>query len=145
MLSSAHISWSYLLFGIAFASLISLVSFKLNLVKKESELLYLSLGFYRHFLKLYYKNFLKSLGLICNLALGKKTIRPLLYSISLDYNNLFNPALMVASLNISAGLFCIGIKDNLFYIHAIDEKYFNDFDLFKMKKNLPEINDDNLV
>ena len=145
MLSSTHLSWCYFIFGIAVSSLISFASFKLNLVTKESELLYLSLGFYRHFLQLYCKNFVKSCNLILILALSKKPIRPLLYSIPLDYNNKFNPALMVASLNISAGLFCIGIKENFFYIHAIDEKYFNDFDLFKIKKNLPEINDDNLV
>jgi len=145
MFSSAHVSWFYLLFGIAVASFTSFASFKLNFVKKESELLYLSLGFYHHFLQIYYRNFLKSCHLIALLALSKKPIRPLLYSVPLDYNNKFNPALMVASLNISAGLFCIKIKKDSFYIHAIDEKYFNNFDLFKMKKNLPEINDDNLV
>lgn len=127
------------------SGLISFASFRLNLVTKESELLYLSLGFYRHFLQLYFNNFVKSCYLILLLALSKKPIRPLLYSILVDYNNKFNPALMVASFNISAGLFCIGIKENSFYIHAIDEKYFHEFDLFKMKKNLPEINDDNLV
>ncbi len=145
MFSAAQVSWTYLLFGIAFSALISFTSFKLGLVKKESELLYLSLGFYRHFLQLYYQNFIKSCRLIILLALSKKPIRPLLYSVPLDYNNKFNPALMVASLNMSAGLFCIGIKENFFYIHAIDEQYFSDFDLFKMKKDLPEINDDNLV
>ena len=72
-------------------------------------------------------------------------MRPLLYSVPIDHDAKFNPALMVASINMSAGIFCIGFKEIFFYIHAIDEKYFNDFDLFKIRKNLPEINDDNLV
>lgn len=145
MFSSAHVSWSYLLFGILFSSLISFASYKLKLIKKDSELLYLSLGFYRYFINLYYKNFLKSCHLIFLLALGKKTLRPLIYSIPLDSNKKFNPALMVSSINMSAGLFCVAIKDNFFYVHAIEEKYFNDFDQFKIIKKLPEINDDNLV
>ncbi len=145
MLSSGHISVAYLLLGIASSSLISIASFRLKLIDKNSELLYLSFGFYRHFFWLYVMNFISSLKLIAHMALSKKTIRPLLYAIPVDYKNRFNPALMVSSLNMSAGLFCIGIKDENFYIHAIDEKYFNDFNLFRVKKVLPEVNDDNLV
>ena len=145
MLSSGHISMVYLLLGIASSSLISIASFRLKLIDKNSELLYLSFGFYRHFFWLYTKNFFTSIKLIVSLALGKKSIRPLLYSIPIDYQSRFNPALMVFSVNMSSGLFCIGIKDENFFIHAIDEKYFNNFDLFKINKILPEVNDDNLV
>ncbi len=145
MLSSAHVSWVYASFGIIFSAIISFASFKLKLIKKESELLYLSLGFYRHFVKFYCKNFTKSCYLIFLMAFSKKPMRPLLYSVPIDYDTKFNPALMVASINMSSGIFCIGVKENFFYIHAIDEKYFNDFDLFKIRKKLPEINDDNLV
>ena len=145
MFFGGHVSWLYLIFGVAFSSIVSFISFKLNFIKKDSELLYLSLGFYRHFLQLYCQNFIKSCGLIFFLVITKRSIRPLVYSIEIDYQNKFNPALMLTSFNISAGLFCIDIKEDIFYIHAIDEKYFNHFDLFKMKKNLPEINDDNLV
>lgn len=145
MLSSAHFSWVYAIFGIIFAAIISFASFKLKLIKKESELLYLSIGFYRYFIKLYYTNFVKSCRLIYLMALSKKAIRPLLYSVAIDCNSKFNPALMVATINISTGIFCIGVKENFFYIHALDEKYFNNLDLFKITKKLPEINDDNLV
>ena len=145
MLSASHVSWSYFFCGLVASALISVASRKMNFIKKDSELLYLSLGLYRHFIKIYFQNFLKSWQLIFILALHKKPLKPLFYSIPLDYQNKFNPALMVTSLNMSAGLFCIGMKQNIFYIHAIEEKYFNNFDLFWMKKNLPEINDDNLV
>lgn len=145
MFSAAHFSWSYLFFGILACSLISMLSFKLKLVKKDSELLYLSLGFYRHFLKLYLTNIYKAWSLLFILAFSEKTIRPLLRSISLDYKNSFHPALMASSLNMSAGLFCIGIKGNVFYVHAIDEEHFAQFNLFRMQKVLPNINDDNLV
>lgn len=145
MFFSGNISWLYLFFGICFSAIISAASFRLKLIKKESELLYLSVGFYRHFLEIYFKNFIKSLKLILFLALTKKAVRPLVYSLKIDSNNKFNQGLMVATINIFAGIFCIKNDKDFFKIHAIDEKYFNDFNMLKMKKILPEINDDNLV
>ena len=145
MLSADNISWIYLFFGIASAGLISIASFKIKLIDKNSELLYLSFGFYRHFLQLYCNNYFKALKLIITLAINDKAIKPVVYSLNIDHKNKFNPSLMASSFNMSAGLFCISIKEENFFIHAISEKYFKNFDLFKIRKILPKINDDNLV
>ena len=145
MLFAGNLSIAYLAYAILFSGLISWLSYKTKLITKESELLFLSLGFYRHFTKTYFKNILKSLILLLRLAFDKKTIRPLIYSIEADYKNKFNPTLLITTLSMSTGIFCVKIKDNIFYIHSIEEKYFNELNLFKIKKVLPNINDDNLV
>ncbi len=115
------------------------------MLQKNSEMLFLSLGFYHHFIKIYAKNAIKSVFFLSKLAFSKKMIRPLIYQIDFDYQQKFNPALMVTTVNFSCGLLCLEIKESSFVLHAVDEIYFKDFDLYKIKKILPKINDDNLV
>ncbi len=145
MLSSAHVNMIYLLLGILSCGLTAIGCAKLNLINKNTEFLYLSLGFYRHFIKLYFSNFFKSLGVILKLSLSTKPIRPLVYSVVIEYKDKFNPALMDSTLIMLAGLFCIGMQDETFFIHALDEKYFEVIDFYKIRKILPQVNDDNLV
>lgn len=145
MLFAGNISFLYLIYGIIASSLVSWLSFKAKLITKESELLFLSLGFYHHFLKTYCKNILKSWNLLLNLACSQKPIRPLIHSLEVEYENKFNPALLISTFTMCTGILCVKMEKNIFYVHAIDEKYFNDLDLFKIKKILPNINDDNLV
>ena len=127
------------------STLVSLVSMRLKLVEKNSELLYLSLGFYRHFFMIFVNNFLSSLFLIMNLAFRKKDLHPTLHRIKLRANLRFNPALLMASLNMSTGVFCVGVKENEILIHAIDPSYFKKCDFQKICLNLRNINDDNLI
>ncbi len=144
MFGAEHFSFTYLIFGILAASLVALGSSRLKLIKKDSELLYLSFGFYRHFINLYFKNFLSSLALIIDLAFLTKSIRPLLYEIKNDFQKI-NPSLMIISLNMSSGLLYVGTKKENFIVHAINEKYFTNFNALKISKNLLNVNDDNLV
>ncbi len=145
MLAAGHLSLLYLALGVIASGIVSLVSARLKLVEKNSELLYLSLGFYQHFSTIFVKNFLSSLLLIINLAFRKKDLRPTLHRIKLRANLRFNPALLMASFNMSAGLFCVDVKKNEILIHAIDSSYFKKFDLQKICLNLRDINDDNLI
>ncbi len=145
MLSSGNVTWAYLVIGIFCTTAISFLSFRLKLIKKDSELLYLSLGFYRHFAEIFFRNIFKAWYLIFDLALNKKPMRPLLYSIKHNKDHKYNLALMAITLNMSTGLFCIGVRENNFYVHAIEEKYFEAFDVFKTNKILLNVNDDNLV
>lgn len=145
MLSVSQFSWIYLSFGIFFSAFTAIAAYKLKLIDKKSELLYLSFNFYRHFIKIYFANFFKSLKLILRLAFGKKPIRPLIYKVIISHEDRFNPALIIASYDLSCGLFCVFIEGENFLIHAIDEKYFSEFNLFKILRILPDINEDNLV
>jgi multisubunit Na+/H+ antiporter MnhE subunit len=145
MLAAEKTSWLYMFFGILSSGLVSAASFRLKIIESKSELLYLSLGFYRHFVKIFFYNFFSASKLLLKLAFAKKLSVPLIYSVRQDSDDRFNPALLMASFNMTTGLFCIGAKDEEILIHAISEEYFKKFNLQKACKILNNINDDNLV
>ena len=145
MISAGTISWLYVLFGILAAGLVSVASYRLKLIEEKSELLYLSFGFYRHFFRIYFGSFFSAIQLVINLAFTNKQIKPVVYSINFNYKDAFNPALLMASFNMTTGLFCIGIKDDNLVIHAIDTEHFKKFNMSKTLAALGKVNDDNIV
>lgn len=145
MIAAGNISWLYVFFGIIASGLVSIVSFRLRLIEKKSELLHLSFGFYRHFFKIFVSNSFSAIRLIITLALTSKPLHPLIFTVKLNPKNTFNPALLIASFNMSTGLFCIGAKEQELTIYAINENYFKNFDLPKTCAALNNMNDDNLV
>ena len=147
MFSSGNVSVLYVFFGILCCSSVAVASSRLKLIEEKSELLYLSFGFYRHFFKIFTGNFFSAIKLVASLAFGSKQVHPVICKISLKAKYEFNPALLLATINMTSGLLCIGLKneDHEFLIHAIDEKYFDKFDLQKVCASLDEVNDDNLV
>ncbi len=145
MVAASKVSWLYIFFGVLASGLVSVSSFRLKLIEEKSELLHLSFGFYRHFSRIFFQSFFSSMNLIINLALTREPSHPLVYTIKFDPENTFNPALLMASFNMTCGLFCIGAKDGEILVHAIDEAHFKKFDLKKTCKSLNNVNDDNLV
>jgi len=135
----------FLSFGIFSSILISIISFRLKLIDEKSELLYLSLGFYRHFIGLYFKNFLSSIFLILDLAINRKSLHPTLHKVKFRESYNFNPALLLSSYNMTTGLFAIAMENDEIIIHAIHEDYYYKFDLLHNTLNLSNVNDDNLV
>ncbi len=143
---SSQTTWLYLFLGIICAALVSVFSYRLKLIDEKSELLYLSIGFYRHFGSLYFKNLFSALGLIFSLVFDKNSnMTPIIYVVSMDHKNKFNPALFASTINMTTGLFCLLNKEEKFFIHCLDQKFFSHFDSYKTVKILKEINDDNLV
>jgi multisubunit Na+/H+ antiporter MnhE subunit len=145
MIGFNHFSWLYVAFGIVGSAVISLISFRLKLIEEKSELLYLSLGFYRHFLKIFFGNFFDSLKIILKIALQKQPFLPKTYVVKIDEKNHLNPAALLASFNMMAGIIPIGFKDNKILLHAIDEQHFQKINLPQLFKSLCNANDDNLV
>lgn len=145
MMAGHGFSPHFLAFGLFDSALVSFASFRLKLIDEQSELLYLSFGFYRHFCSLYFKNFFKSISLIIDLAILRKSLHPTLHKINFKENYSFNPALLISSLNMTAGLFAISMEDDQIQVHAIHEDYFYEFDILHNVLNLNNINDDNLV
>lgn len=137
-------SFSYILLGIISSALISFICARLRLTQKNSEFLYLSFGFYRHFLSIFFKNFFSSIFLICRLAFTKQPIRPIATTIKLPYNK-SHLALLTASINMMTGISCVKIQNEKITIHAIDKKYLEKLDLQELCHNLQDINDDNLI
>lgn len=145
MVASSHLTWLYVVLGVIASAIVAFMSGRLKLVEKDSEFLYLSFGFYRHFLTTFINNFFSSLVLIVKIALGNTSPNPTLHKIKLKPNSRFNPGLLMASFNMSTGLFCVDIKDNQILVHALDHRYFKKFDLQKICLTLRDINDDNII
>lgn len=145
MFAAGHVSWLYLFLGFIASAFVAFISERLKLVKKDDELLFLSIGFYRHFATTFFGNLPSSLSLIIFMALGRKATNPTLHKIRLKANSRFNPALLIASFNMSSGLFCVDAKDNEMTIHAIESSYFKKFNLQKTCLTLRNINEDDII
>lgn len=145
MLSAGNISWLYLVFGILASAFVSVFSHRFKVIEEKSELLYLSFGFYRHFFKIYFGNFFSGIKLIIKMALGNQDEKPSVFIVEFKNTIHLNAGLLMASYNMTSGLFCIGHKDEVLYIHAINDAYFRKFDLQKTISVLENVNDDNLV
>ncbi len=145
MISGNHVSWLYVFFGVIASAIVSIASFRLRMIEEKSELLYLSFGFYRHFCKIFLKNFFSSLKLITDIAITKSSFQPLIYRVKVDSEDSFNPLLLASTFSMTTGLLCIGLTNEEIFVHVIDEKYFKNFDLKMTCRTLAEVNDDNLV
>lgn len=144
MFISNHVSLVYILCGIFGAGLATLIAIRLRLFEKKTEMLYLSFGFYRHFLRVYFKNFLSAIRLIIDLAHQKVEIKPSLHRLKINKNDPTWP-LLITTINMTSGLSCVALEEDEILVHAIDEKYFKALDLPKMQRSLNNVNDDNLV
>jgi multisubunit Na+/H+ antiporter MnhE subunit len=135
----------YLIAGIFFSVFISCFSYYFGLVKKNSELLFLSLGFYRHFLGIYFANFFSSLNLIIDLAIGNKKLKPVVYEIKKNNNKNFDHSLLIATINTTDGLFYLSADNKKMNIYAINESFFHKFDFEENYYSLSRVNDDQLI
>lgn len=145
MVSSDHISWLYTFLGLLSASFISVLSYKTKLINEKSELLYLSSGFYRHFFKIYFKNFFPSLRMLVIMVFSNRSLRPVIRRMNVSNEINFNLPLLLSSLNMTTGIFCLKASEEGFLLHCIDDKYFKKFNLAKTVKVLNNVNDDDSI
>ncbi len=145
MIGAQKISWLYVFYGIISSFLVAAASKRMKLFNKTSEFLYFSLGFYRHFGAIFFSNFFSSLLLIFKMAFAKNSVNPLIFNLKFNEEQKQNSEVLIASINMTSGLFVIGSNESELTIHAIDEIYFKQLNFAKLCKNLAHINDDNLV
>lgn len=145
MISSGNISWLYLVLGIGSSAFVSGLSYRLKLIDKNSELLYLSLGFYQNFVVSYFRNFFSSIKLVIKLAFRREPFKPVIHVTNINQKHRLNYTLLATSINMTTGLFCIGLREKEIFVHAIEEEYFARFDLRKLMADLAKVNDDDLV
>jgi multisubunit Na+/H+ antiporter MnhE subunit len=141
-----NVSWFYFISGIISSLFVSIFSYKIGLITKKTKFLFLSFGFYRHFLVLYFENFFKSFILIINLLINRGSINPVIYKLKItNDDHKIDPSLLIASINLMIGLMVIEINQKYILIHAIDEQILNKVNFKKLKKKLLTVNDDELV
>ena len=145
MISAGNISWLYLILGIISSALVAAFSHKMKLIETKSELLYLSFGFYRSFLKTYFDNFFSAIKLVIALAYRREPFKPVIHVVTLNQKFHPNLALFATTINMTTGLFCIAVRDDEIFVHAAETDYFARFDLEKLMAQLTQVNDDNLV
>lgn len=134
----------YLFLGIIASAAISFISYKNNFLKKDGHILCLSTGFYKFFTAIYFKNFLSSIYLLIKVAFDHAQ-SPSLHKIRLKPNNRFSVGLLISSINMSSGIFCIECKENDILVHALNRDYFKNFDLQQTCVKLSQINDDDII
>ncbi len=145
IVGSDKISWLYVYLGIFASLMVSIFSYQAKMINKKSQLLFLSLGFYRHFFLIYIKNFIDSIYLIIELATKKKSAHPTIHKIKINRNKKINYDLLMFSLTMTSGLVAVENFNDEITIHAIDEKFFQKLKLEKIYKSLENVNDDDLV
>lgn len=79
------------------------------------------------------------------MAFAKNSVNPLIFNLKFDDEQKYNVGLLIATINMTSGLFVIGTKEDELMIHAIDATYFTKFSLNKVNKSLANVNDDHLV
>lgn len=146
MVSHEKISIIYLIFGIFSSIFVSLICYNLKLIEKKSEMLYLSFAFYRHFFATYLKNFMPSILLLLKLAFGTSKFNHKAYKILLNsIAKRHSSELLQATINLTSGIFTIKNGESYIEVYAIDERFYQNFNLKKTFKTLENINDDNIV
>lgn len=145
MFSSNKFSTGFILFGVLSSIIVAFSSYQLKLFDKKTEFLFLSIGFYKHFVGLYFKNFFRSFYVLFNMATFDKSIHPTIRYINIKENYKFNYALLIATINMNCGLFAINLAKNKIAVHCVNDSYFFAFDLLKYTINLNNVNDDNLI
>ncbi len=145
MLNFQRFTYEMLIAGIFSSATVAILARYLQLITNESKQLFLSLRFYRHFLRIYSENFYRSLSLIFDLAFGFKSFAPQIKRVAIYKKFRPDLALLIASINMISGLMVIEVEEENILIYAINPDCFADFELLKTAVGLSEINDDDLI
>lgn len=138
---ASDLSLFHLFSGVCLSFAIAFVIKRMKIIQ-DGDMQYLNLGFHRHFLTLFLSNLIPSIKLLFNMAIFHRNVAPVL--IKVKYHG-ENRALLVASLNMVAGISSVSFKDEYLLIHVINHEYFNPKKLKNIRKSLGKINDDSLV
>lgn len=143
--SGGVLSWSYVFFGLITAAIVSFVAWKIKIINKHSSFLFLNLGFYRHFFKIIASSFLASIAVAVDIASQGADIKPKFYSIPIKKLNNNEIVLLINTINLMAGLICVGFKDKNVIVYSVNDQCFKKLDVKKICDNLHKINDSRLV
>lgn len=135
----------YFVLGVVACGAVSLLCYKLQIINNKSKFLFLSIGFYRHFFLIYFKNFFKAIFLIIDLAINRRVMMPTINIIKFNEENAEDNHLLIASINFCVGVFVLNATESSLVIHSIDKGFFKELNINNLKKQLRLINDDEIV
>ena len=143
--SNGNLSWFYVFLGLFASITISFISWKIKIITKHSQFLFLHIGFYRHFLGIIFSSFLPSLLTIFRVAIGSKRIDCKIYSLPIKKLNNVELSLLISTINLLPGTIFVGIEDKKIIICGLNDQYIAKLNLAKIYDDLTKINDNRLV
>lgn len=139
-------STSYMVFGMFCAFITTLISWKLKLINKNFNFLFLNFGFYKHFFLVFFFSLFRSIFYLIKLVLlSKETSGYILEITPKKTPEKSDLMLFVATLTFIFGVSYIGTKKGAILIYVVDKDFFNEDRLKKIYDNISQINDDRLV
>lgn len=143
---SSSFSLILIAIGLITCFLISIISWKLKIINKNYNFLFLNLGFYRHFLATYMIYFIKSFIFIVKVSFFKDKSDPIFFEINLKKSlNKSDLSSFIATVTFIPGISYIETKNQQILIYAYNKKIFYSANLEKIYRNIYKINDDSLV
>lgn len=145
LFSFTKLSFLSLSFGLILCLLLSFYVYKKKLVRKSTELIFLNLNFYSHFLSILCVSFYQMIRFLWQILNFKNNLSPLVYQIEIDEKIKISKKLLILSINMTFGLSAIKIDDKKLIIHSLSEDIFTNFNLKKTIRNISQINDDEII
>ena len=143
---SSNFSIFYIIIGFIVSLAISLASYRLGIIKKRRILLYLNIGFYKYFLKIYFLNLIPNI--VCQIIVFLKNdnikIREYKKKIS-SIENKKNFHLFESVINILPNHNILKIDRDEVNISVIETKFSKNIQENRIFSEFKDMNDDNIV
>ncbi len=144
--TSGNIMINLLIFGVLFSLIISCFFWKLKFFNKNTNFLFLNIGFYRHFFNLFLRSFFYFIPYLLRVTFNKEEENNHLFQIK------FKTALtelelsvFIVSISFVPGISYVDSDDGIITLYALNEKFANKSYLNKIYNSIHQINDDNLI
>jgi len=143
--SNENLSWFYIFVGLVSSIIVSLIAWKMRIITKYSHLLFLHIGFYKHFVSIIVSSFLESILIIFRAATNSSKIDCKIYSLPVKKLNNSELVLLMSTINLLPGTVFVGMEDDKITICGLSKKYIGRLNLNKLYDSLDKINDNRLV
>lgn len=145
--ASDSLTMSFIALGFFFSLIVSLIAWKLKMVRKKVNFLFLNLGFYKHFLSLFFVNFFYCVIFLVKTTFVKKDPENNCF-FEMNFEKILTKsemAIFIASISFIPGLCYVDCDKTVVTIYALDERFFRKDPLQKIYNNINQVDDDNLV
>ena len=143
--AGGNLGMNFIIFGFLFSLIISLAAWKLKLINKKANFLFLNLGFYKHFLSLFFANLFRSIIFLAKTTFSKSQDNNCFFEITFEkILNKSELSIFMASISFIPGICYVSCDKNIVTIYALNEEFFKKDSLNKIYNNINKVDDDNL-
>lgn len=136
----------YIIFGIIASAICSLLAYRMRCFNKRSKMLFLHIGFYRHFILFFNEVIFGHFKLAFKfLSLRKLKIDPTLDFILIDKDDDEDISIYIDSINLISGVICIAVRKRHLLIHSLHPSFISRLDMHILSKRTNKVPDDSLI